>query len=84
MVVANPHFPWGGEARFWECHLTIPGELDVYGVSLLGTPGVQMGFNAGVAWAHTFSRGHRFTVQQLEPRRRATRPRTATATRPGR
>ena len=46
IVVANPHFPWGGEARFWECHLTIPGELDVYGVSLLGTPGVQMGFNA--------------------------------------
>jgi len=65
MVLANPHFPWGGEARFWECHLTIPGELDVYGVSLLGAPGVQMGFNAGVAWAHTFSKGHRFTVQQL-------------------
>ncbi len=65
MVLANPHFPWGGEARFWECHLTIPGELDVYGVSLLGAPGIQMGFNDGVAWAHTFSKGHRFTVQQL-------------------
>lgn len=66
LVVANPHFPWGGEARFWECHLTIPGELDVYGVSLLGTPGVQMGFNADVAWTHTFSRGHRFTLAKLE------------------
>ncbi|MGZ8764132.1 MAG: penicillin acylase family protein [Acidimicrobiia bacterium] len=66
MVLANPHFPWYGEARFWECHLTIPGELDVYGVSLLGTPGVQMGFNAGVGWAHTFSCGHRFTLYQLE------------------
>ena len=39
MVVANPHFPWFGEARLWECHLTLPGELYVYGVSLLGTPG---------------------------------------------
>ena len=29
MVLANPHFPWGGEARFWECHLTMPGQLDV-------------------------------------------------------
>lgn len=66
LVVANPHFPWGGEARFWECHLTIPGQIDVYGVSLLGTPGVQMGFNEGVAWTHTFSRGHRFTLAKLE------------------
>jgi acyl-homoserine-lactone acylase len=65
LVVANPHFPWGGEARFWECHLRLPGELDVYGVSLLGTPGVQMGFNAHVAWTHTFSRGHRFTLNRL-------------------
>jgi acyl-homoserine-lactone acylase len=66
LVVANPHFPWGGEARFWECHLTVPGELDVYGVALLGAPGVQMGFNEGVAWAHTFSRGHRFTLAKLD------------------
>jgi len=66
LVLANPHFPWYGEARFWECHLTLPGELDVYGVSLLGTPAVQMGFTDGVAWAHTFSCGHRFTVYRLE------------------
>lgn len=66
MVLANPHFPWYGEARFWECHLTIPGELDVYGVSLLGVPGVQIGFTAGVAWAHTFSWGHRFTLNRLD------------------
>jgi acyl-homoserine-lactone acylase len=65
MVMANPHFPWYGEARLWECHLTIPGTLDVYGVSLLGTPGVQMGFNRAVAWAHTFSVGNRFTVYRL-------------------
>jgi acyl-homoserine-lactone acylase len=66
IVVANPHFPWGGEARFWECHLTLPGEIDAYGVSLLGTPGVQMGFNAELAWTHTFSRGHRFTLARLD------------------
>lgn len=66
MVLANPHFPWFGEGRFWECHLTIPGTLDVYGVSLLGTPGVQMGFNDGVAWAHTFSAGFRFTLYRLD------------------
>ncbi len=66
MVLANPHFPWYGEARFWECHLTVPGEYDVYGVALLGTPGVQMGFNSGLGWAHTFSCGHRFTLYRLD------------------
>lgn len=65
IVFANPHFPWGGEARFWECHLTVPGQLDAYGVSLLGAPGIQMGFNDHVAWAHTFSKGHRFAIYQL-------------------
>ncbi|HET8929856.1 MAG TPA: penicillin acylase family protein, partial [Acidimicrobiales bacterium] len=66
LVVANPHFPWYGEARFWECHLTIPGELDVYGVSLIGIPGVQIGFNETLGWTHTFSRGNRFTLYRLD------------------
>ncbi|MCZ7629525.1 MAG: penicillin acylase family protein [Microthrixaceae bacterium] len=66
IVLANPHFPWYGEARFWECHLRIPGEYDVYGVSLLGAPGIQIGFNRSLGWTHTFSNGHRFTVASLE------------------
>jgi len=66
LVMANPHFPWYGEARFWECHLQIPGELDVYGASLIGTPGVSIGFNAHLAWTHTFSVGNRFTVYKLD------------------
>ncbi len=66
LLMANPHFPWYGEGRFWECHLRLPGVLDVYGVSLLGTPLVQIGFTRRVAWSHTFSRGHRFTVYKLE------------------
>jgi len=67
MVVANPHFPWRGDGRFWECHLTVPGQLDIYGVSLIGTPLVQMGFNRHVAWTHTFSAGHRFCFFQIHP-----------------
>lgn len=65
MVVGNPHFPWEGELRLWESHLTIPGQLDVYGVSLMGTPGVLIGFNADVAWTHTFSSGQRFSMYVL-------------------
>ncbi|WP_257447734.1 acylase [Archangium lipolyticum] len=66
MVLANPHFPWEGELRLWESHLTVPGQLDVYGVSLLGAPGVLIGFNKDVAWTHTFSSGSRFTAYLLK------------------
>jgi acyl-homoserine-lactone acylase len=66
MIMGNPHFPWEGELRLWESHLTIPGELNIYGASLLGVPGVLIGFNEAVAWTHTVSAGHRFTAYKLE------------------
>lgn len=65
MVVANPHFPWTGELKLWESHLRVPGEVDVYGVGLMGVPGVLIGFNEHVAWTHTFSAGNRFTFYML-------------------
>jgi acyl-homoserine-lactone acylase len=65
MLIANPHYPWEGSNRFWEKHLTIPGRLDAYGVSLLGAPGVSIGFNANVAWTHTVSAGQRHTLYRL-------------------
>jgi acyl-homoserine-lactone acylase len=66
MVMANPHFPWEGELRLWESHLTVPGQLDVYGASLMGVPGVLIGFTKDVAWTHTFSSGSRFTAYLLK------------------
>jgi acyl-homoserine-lactone acylase len=66
MLVANPHYPWVGSNRMWEKHLTIPGELDVYGVSLIGLPGVAVGFNRNVAWTHTVSAGERLTLYKLD------------------
>ncbi|MCB0977496.1 MAG: penicillin acylase family protein [Acidimicrobiales bacterium] len=70
LLLANPHFPWNGEARFWESHLILESDghrsLDVYGVGLVGMPGVQIGFNSHVAWTHTVSKGHRFTIAKLD------------------
>jgi acyl-homoserine-lactone acylase len=66
MLLANPHFPWEGELRFWEAHLTIPGEVNVYGVALSGLPGIQIGFNDAIAWSHTTSSGHRFTLYRYD------------------
>jgi acyl-homoserine-lactone acylase len=66
MLVGNPHFPWQGMLRFHEVHLTVPGEVDVYGVTLLGSPAVNIGFTEGVAWSHTVSAGGRFTAYTLD------------------
>ena len=48
LLLANPHFPWEGERRLWESHLTVPGELDIYGGQLSGLPGIGIGFTEGV------------------------------------
>ncbi|WP_431925928.1 penicillin acylase family protein [Nonomuraea jabiensis] len=66
MVLADPHFPWNGIRRFYQVQLTIPGVLDVSGGSLYGTPVVQIGHNATVAWTHTVSHAQRFTLYQLD------------------
>ncbi|MCC5575074.1 penicillin acylase family protein [Microtetraspora sp. AC03309] len=66
MLLADPHFPWNGSRRFYQVHLTIPGVLDVSGGSLYGTPMVQIGHNASVAWTHTVSHAQRFTLYQLK------------------
>lgn len=65
MLLANPHYPWYGIARFWEKHLTIPGVIDAYGAGLIGTPGVAIGFNAQVGWSHTVSDSKRTVLYQL-------------------
>ncbi len=66
MLLGNPHYPWVGSNRFWEKHLTIPGEMDVYGVNLIGNPGVAIGFNKHVGWTHTVSASKRLTFYKLD------------------
>jgi acyl-homoserine-lactone acylase len=61
MVLGNPHFPWRGRYRFAQAHLTIPGEYDVAGAGLIGSPVINIGFNRNVAWSHTVSTAFRFT-----------------------
>ena len=66
MLMGNPHYPWVGVNRFWEKHLTIPGKMDVYGVHLVGIPGVAIGFNQHVGWTHTVSASKRLTFYKLD------------------
>ena len=65
LLLANPHFPWEGDLQFSEAQLTIPGRLDVYGAGLIGTPGVEIGFGAHVAWSHTFSSSTHLVIYRV-------------------
>jgi acyl-homoserine-lactone acylase len=65
LLLGNPHFPWVGPNRFWQMHLTVPGDIDVMGASIGHAPIVQIGFNKDVAWSHTVSTGKRFTLHEL-------------------
>ncbi|MCB0978227.1 MAG: penicillin acylase family protein [Acidimicrobiales bacterium] len=65
LLVGNPHFPWEGELRFWESHLIVPGQVDIYGVQLSGLPGIGIGFTKDFGWSHTVSAGNRFTAYKL-------------------
>ena len=65
MVLANPHVPWAGNARFYQVQFTIPGVLNVSGASLYGTPMLEIGHTQGVAWTQTASHAPRFTLYRL-------------------
>ena len=66
MVLGNPHFPWRGRYRFTQQQLTIPGQYDVAGASLIGSPVVNIGWNKNVAWSHTVSTAYRFTPYEYQ------------------
>jgi acyl-homoserine-lactone acylase len=54
-LLGNPHYPWTGSNRFFRLHLTIPGEINVVGASLINTATVGIGHTANMAWSHTVS-----------------------------
>ena len=66
MLFANPHWYWNGPERFFEAQLTVPGKLNVYGVSVLGMPMILLGETEHVAWSHTVSTPIRTTIYQLQ------------------
>ncbi len=52
MLVQNPHLPWLREYLFFESHLNLSGR-SMYGATLVGFPGIIIGFNDQLGWSHT-------------------------------
>jgi acyl-homoserine-lactone acylase len=53
ILLANPHLSWSGSQLFYETHVTVPGKVNLSGSSLIGTPGIAIGFNEHLGWSHT-------------------------------
>ncbi|QOF80128.1 penicillin acylase family protein [Variovorax sp. 38R] len=66
LLFGNPHWYWRGPDRFYQAHLTIPGQLNISGTSFLGIPVMLIGFNDNVAWSHTVSTARRFGFYELK------------------
>jgi acyl-homoserine-lactone acylase len=66
MLLSNTHYPWFGNRRWFEMHVTVPGEVDFYGVGLIGILFPVMGFNRDIAWTHTVASSLHFNLNLLE------------------
>lgn len=53
LLSGDPHLSLSLPSIWYEAHLVVPGELDVYGVTFPLAPIVPIGFNRDVAWTAT-------------------------------
>lgn len=66
LLLSNTHYPWFGNRVWFEMHLTMPGEVELYGVGLAGILFPVMGFNEHIAWTHTVASSLHFNLNLLE------------------
>ncbi len=65
VLLGNPHLGWKDYSYLYPVHLTIPGTMDIAGVSFMGLPFVVIGTTGRMAWTHTVSSAFRFVPVQL-------------------
>lgn len=53
LLAGDPHLELTLPSIWYEAHLVVPGELDVYGVNMPSVPRIVIGFNRDVAWSFT-------------------------------
>ena len=55
LLAGDPHLDLTLPSIWYEARLEVPGQLDVYGVTIPGAPTIIIGFNRDVAWSFTNS-----------------------------
>jgi penicillin amidase len=84
LLAGDPHLELTLPSIWYEAHLVVPGELDVYGVTIPSVPTIVIGFNRDVAWSFTNTGADviDFYEEELDDPERPTRYRLDGAWRP--
>jgi acyl-homoserine-lactone acylase len=53
LLMGNPHLDWAGSQIWCEAQITVPGKINMYGATLIGSPVITVGFNENLGWSHT-------------------------------
>jgi penicillin G amidase len=53
LLAGDPHLDLTLPSIWYEMHVVVPGERDVYGVTIPGSPTIVIGFNRDLAWTLT-------------------------------
>jgi len=65
LLLTQPHPPWFDDYLFFEAHLQ-NNDLNIYGITLIGSPVIAMGFNDNLGWALTFNQADTMDLIELE------------------
>ncbi len=65
ILLTQPHPPWLPDYLFFEAHLKSKA-LNIYGIALVGSPTILMGFNESLGWALTFNQADAMDLIELE------------------
>jgi len=65
LLLLQPHPPWFDDYLFFEAHLK-SDHLNIYGITLIGSPSIAMGFNENLGWGLTFNQADAMDLIELE------------------
>ncbi len=65
LLLMQPHPPWFDDYLFFEAHIK-SRDRNIYGIALVGSPAIAMGFNENVGWALTFNQADAMDLIELE------------------
>ncbi|SFS69964.1 penicillin acylase family protein [Lutibacter maritimus] len=65
ILLTQPHPPWFDDYLFFEAHLKSKN-TNIYGITLVGSPTIAMGFNSKLGWGMTFNQADTMDLIELE------------------
>lgn len=65
LLLLQPHPPWFDDYLFFEAHLK-SDDLNIYGVTLIGSPTIAMGFNENLGWGLTFNQADAMDLIEIK------------------